>query len=147
MVLLAMGQSLFAPANQGFVMACAADDQLSIVGALIGMCRSVALPLGIVCCTTLLTALSSSPSPKNKVDHTKLSSPSTAAAIAIDSSAARITVLLYLIPTAAALVVTLFRGEPRKTAKSRDGSGIGSGRGGSSAVNANPTTTTQNQKA
>ena len=134
MVLLAMGQSLFAPANQGFVMACAADDQLSIVGALIGMCRSVALPLGIVCCTTLLTALSSSPSPKNTVDHTKLSSPSTAAAIAIDSSAARITVLLYLIPTAAAFVITLCRGEPRKTAKSG---------GGSSAVNATPTTTTQ----
>lgn len=94
MVLLAMGQSLFNPANQAFVMACAVQDQLSVVGALVGMCRSVSLPLGIVCCTTLLFALS---------------------AIAVDNnSAARITVWLYLLPTSLAFAVTLMRGEPRK---------------------------------
>ena len=122
MVLLAAGQSLFNPANQGFVMACAAHDQFSVVGALLQMCRSVSLPLGIVCCTTLLSALSpatpslapigasdSAPSPSSSSGSTATMGIDT-----VDVGAARITVWLYLLPTAAAFAITLMRGEPRK---------------------------------
>ena len=120
MVLLATGQSLFNPANQGFVMACAQKDQLSTVGALLVMCRSIALPLGIVCCTALLSALSAAPAQSNvNVSHVTRDGasplPSSTAVVAIDTAAARVTVWLYLLPTAAATVVTLMRGEPRKT--------------------------------
>ena len=121
MVLLAMGQSLFNPANQAFVMACAVQDQLSVVGALVGMCRSVSLPLGIVCCTTLLFALSPLPPMPDGYGTRGVgsSAPVTngaTAAIAVDNnSAARITVWLYLLPTSLAFAVTLMRGEPRKT--------------------------------
>ena len=119
MVLLATGQSLFNPANQTFVMACAREDQLSTVGALLGMCRSIALPLGIACCTALLSVLSTPlPTVNANLSHTNdavPSPPSSLAVVAIDPAAARVTVWLYLLPTAAATAITLMRGEPRKT--------------------------------
>ena len=108
MVLLAAGQSLFQPANAGFVLAFAAQDQLSVVGALLGMARGIALPLGIVCCNALLSALS----PPHAASLDEKNASSTAATAAIDAGAARTTVWLYLLPTAAALAVTLMRGKP-----------------------------------
>ena len=119
MVLLATGQSLFNPANQGFVMACATPDQLSLVAALLQMCRSVSLPLGIVCCTTLLSVLSPPMAARTDGNMSGVTSAtssvsSSASPMAIDVSAARSTVWLYLLPTTAAFVITLMRGEPRK---------------------------------
>lgn len=120
MVMLAIGQTLFMPANQEFVMACAAKDQLSIVGALIQMCRSVSLPLGIVCCTALLSALSARPDATVSAAAANATSDSPASTLStlstIDVGAARTTVWLYLLPTAAALVLALNirGGEPAK---------------------------------
>ena len=45
-----------------------------------------------------------------------------ASTLVIDTSAARITVWLYLLPTAAAFVVTLMRGEPNTAATTGGGS-------------------------